>query len=117
MASSLSQTSISTEPTARANLDAVYESQNEAHKQKKVMAEEALLTVVLAITTALYTNRNTVPERVFDHAMANGKRLIRYSVERPLVKYAIFQPSTLGWQHFHAYILRLSTEQPWASTR
>lgn len=95
MASSLSQTSVSTESGSRTNLDAVYESQNEAHKQKKVMAEEALLTVVLAITTSLYINRNTVPERVFDHAMANGKRLIRYSVERPLVKYAIFRPSTL----------------------
>jgi hypothetical protein len=54
------------------------------------MAEEALFTVVLAITTALYTNRNTVPERVFDHAMTNGKRLVRYSVERPLVRYVDF---------------------------
>ena len=86
MASSISHTSVTTEPRARKNLDAVYESQNEAHKQEKVMAEEALLNVVLAITTSLYTNRNTVPERVFDHAMTNGKKLVRYSVERPLVK-------------------------------
>lgn len=117
MASSSSQTPVSTEPGAKNNLDAVYESQNEAHKQKKVMAEEALLTVVLAITTSLYSNRNTVPERVFDHAMANGKRLIRYSVERPLVKYVIFQSSTLRWQHINAYLLRLLIGQPWALTR
>lgn len=95
MASSSRQTPISTEPAARNKLDAVYESQNEAHKQRKVMGEEALLTVVLSITTALYTNRNTVPERVFDHAMSNGKRLVRYSVERPLVKYVISQTSPL----------------------
>jgi hypothetical protein len=89
MASSSIQTSNSSEPTARDKLDAVYESQSEAHKQKKVMGEEALFTVVISITTALYMNRNTVPERVFDHAMSNGKRLVRYSVERPLVKYVI----------------------------
>lgn len=94
MASALSQSPVSTEPGARKNLDAVYESQDEAHKKKEVMGEEALLTVVLAITTSLYTNRNTVPEQVFDHAMANGKRLIRYSVERPLVKYVISRFST-----------------------
>lgn len=86
MASPSRQTSILSEPAARQKLDAVHENQSEAHKQKKVMAEEALLTVVLAITTALYMNRNTVPERVFDHAMTNCKRLVRYSVERPLVK-------------------------------
>lgn len=103
MASSLSQSQVSTDPGAKKNLDNVYESQNEAHKQKKVMGEEALLTVVLAITTSLYTNRNTVPERVFDHAMSMGKKLIRYSVERPLVKYVISQSSTLRWQHFKAY--------------
>ena len=97
MTSSLSQNPVSNEPSARKKLDAVYESQDEAHKQKKAMGEEALLTVVLGITTSLYMNRNTVPERVFDHAMANGKRLIRYSVERPLVKYAISQPSTSRW--------------------
>lgn len=91
MASSSIKTAKSSEPIARDKLDAVYERQSEARKQKKVMGEEALFSVVISITTALYMNRNTVPERVFDHAMSNCKRLVRYSVERPLVKYVISQ--------------------------
>lgn len=46
-------------------------------KKSTMLAEENALLLILWVTEALFKNRNTLPERTFDHAMSSCKTIVK----------------------------------------